>query len=110
MLTNWGRAITMRAGSFFRRGMAKTRRRTYAASTTSTASAEITTALAGESTRQRDGRGQGAEMIHVYLDGSFPTGHHEFADSVNNGPWKGVDRRVHSPKAIPPGQQNTRVF
>lgn len=27
------------------------------------------------------------EMIHVYLDGSFPTGHHEFADSVNNGPW-----------------------
>jgi enterochelin esterase-like enzyme len=31
--------------------------------------------------------GKQAEMIHVFLDGSFPTGHHEFADSVNNGPW-----------------------
>jgi len=31
--------------------------------------------------------GKQPEMIHVFLDGSFPTGHHEFADSVNNGPW-----------------------
>jgi len=28
-----------------------------------------------------------ARMVHVYLDASFPTGHHVFADSVNNGPW-----------------------
>jgi S-formylglutathione hydrolase FrmB len=27
------------------------------------------------------------EMINVYLDGTCPMGHHEFADSVNNGPW-----------------------
>ena len=27
------------------------------------------------------------EMINVYLDGVCPMGHHEFADSVNNGPW-----------------------
>ncbi len=27
------------------------------------------------------------EMIHVFLDGYCPLGHHEFADSVNNGPW-----------------------
>lgn len=27
------------------------------------------------------------EMIYVFLDGSWPLGHHEFADSVNNGPW-----------------------
>jgi len=27
------------------------------------------------------------EMVTILLDGSFPTGHHEFADSVNNGPW-----------------------
>lgn len=27
------------------------------------------------------------EMIYVYLDASFSTGHHVFADSVNNGPW-----------------------
>lgn len=26
-------------------------------------------------------------MINVYLDGSCPMGHHEFADSANNGPW-----------------------
>ncbi len=26
-------------------------------------------------------------MIYVYLNGSCPQGHHEFADSVNNGPW-----------------------
>jgi enterochelin esterase-like enzyme len=28
-----------------------------------------------------------SEMVHVFLDASFPTGHHVFADSVNNGPW-----------------------
>ncbi len=27
------------------------------------------------------------EMIIVFLDGSCPMGHHEFADSANNGPW-----------------------
>jgi S-formylglutathione hydrolase FrmB len=27
------------------------------------------------------------EMIYVLLDESLPTGTHEFADSVNNGPW-----------------------
>lgn len=27
------------------------------------------------------------EMIFVFLNGSCPMGHHEFADSVNNGPW-----------------------
>ncbi len=32
-------------------------------------------------------QGKMAEMVHVYLDASFPTGHHVFADSVNNGPW-----------------------
>src|SRR2546421_11338753 len=27
------------------------------------------------------------EMIYVFLNASFPLGHHVFADSVNNGPW-----------------------
>jgi S-formylglutathione hydrolase FrmB len=31
--------------------------------------------------------GKRPEMILVYLDGSWSLGHHEFADSVNNGPW-----------------------
>ncbi len=29
----------------------------------------------------------GAEMIYVFLNGECPLGHHEFANSVNNGPW-----------------------
>ncbi len=32
-------------------------------------------------------KGEAAPMIWVYLDQSMPTGTHEFADSVNNGPW-----------------------
>jgi hypothetical protein len=32
-------------------------------------------------------QGGRSRMIHVFLNGAFPTGHHEFADSVNNGPW-----------------------
>ncbi len=31
--------------------------------------------------------GKSAEMVHVFLNASFATGHHVFADSVNNGPW-----------------------
>lgn len=31
--------------------------------------------------------GQMPKMIWVFLDESTPTGTHEFADSVNNGPW-----------------------
>ena len=27
------------------------------------------------------------EMIYVFLDGQCPLGHHEFADSANDGPW-----------------------
>ncbi|MEO8748609.1 MAG: alpha/beta hydrolase-fold protein [Rhodanobacter sp.] len=32
-------------------------------------------------------RGEMPPMIWVFLDESSPTGTHEFADSVNNGPW-----------------------
>jgi pimeloyl-ACP methyl ester carboxylesterase len=32
-------------------------------------------------------KGQMPPMIWVYLDETSPTGTHEFADSVNNGPW-----------------------
>jgi S-formylglutathione hydrolase FrmB len=31
--------------------------------------------------------GRTPEMIYVFLDGTCPMGHHEFADSANNGPW-----------------------
>ena len=33
------------------------------------------------------GKGEMPPMIWVFLDESSPTGTHEFADSVNNGPW-----------------------
>jgi S-formylglutathione hydrolase FrmB len=31
--------------------------------------------------------GDEPRLAHVFLDASCPLGHHEFADSVNNGPW-----------------------
>ena len=31
--------------------------------------------------------GRYPQMLYVYLNASCPQGHHEFADSVNNGPW-----------------------
>ncbi|HEU4418509.1 MAG TPA: alpha/beta hydrolase-fold protein [Planctomycetota bacterium] len=31
--------------------------------------------------------GRTPRMIYVFLDAQFSLGHHEFADSVNNGPW-----------------------
>ncbi len=31
--------------------------------------------------------GNDVPLLHVFLDGSCPLGHHEFADSANNGPW-----------------------
>jgi hypothetical protein len=35
----------------------------------------------------RMGAGKMPPMIWIFLDESLPTGTHEFADSVNNGPW-----------------------
>jgi S-formylglutathione hydrolase FrmB len=32
-------------------------------------------------------QGKRSRMVHVFLNGAFPSGHHGFADSVNNGPW-----------------------
>ena len=31
--------------------------------------------------------GSTPQMLYVFLNAQFPLGHHEFADSVNNGPW-----------------------
>lgn len=48
--------------------------------------------------------GKYPEMIHVFLDASFVTGHHVFADSVNNGPWG----RALTEEFIPYLEQNFR--
>jgi hypothetical protein len=85
----WGRAITMRAGVVLPLGYGKGLKKTYAG-------VYHVHGFGGDHTAAwRQGpqlirdmeEGKTAEMIHVFLNGSFPTGHHEFADSVNNGPW-----------------------
>lgn len=43
--------------------------------------------LTGQSLYARMAQGKMPLMIWVMLDESLPTGTHEFADSVNNGPW-----------------------
>jgi hypothetical protein len=43
--------------------------------------------LTGESLFNRMAEGKMPPMIWVMLDESLPTGTHEFADSLNNGPW-----------------------
>lgn len=41
----------------------------------------------GKQLREAMRAGKSPKMAHVFLDASFSTGHHVFADSVNNGPW-----------------------
>lgn len=41
----------------------------------------------GQSMFDQMKRGELPEMVVVFLNGHLPTGDHEFADSVNNGPW-----------------------
>jgi S-formylglutathione hydrolase FrmB len=43
--------------------------------------------LSGERIYKREAEGKMPPMIWVMLDESLPTGTHEFADSVNDGPW-----------------------
>src|SRR5262245_52864003 len=60
---------------------------------------------AGPRLAREIGAGRRAAFVHVFLDGSFPTGHHEFADSVNNGPWG----RVLTQEFIPYLEQRFRL-
>jgi enterochelin esterase-like enzyme len=85
----WGRAITMRAAVVLPPGYNKDARRTYATVYHVHGFGGDHTGAwsqAGALTRAMS-EGKQAEMVHVFLDGSFSTGHHEFADSINNGPW-----------------------
>jgi hypothetical protein len=43
--------------------------------------------LAGPSLRKQMQVGDYPRFIYVFLNARCPLGHHEFADSVNNGPW-----------------------
>ena len=84
----WGRPITMRGWVLTPPGYETGKQRyptVYAThgyggdATTLTASAAMVYGSMAE--------GQMPPMIWVFLDESSPTGTHEFADSVNNGPW-----------------------
>ncbi len=87
--TFWGRPITMRAGIVLPPGYDEETARRYPA-------CYVVHGFGGNHTAAwREGpgwveqvrRGERLPMVRVYLDGSFPSGHHVFADSVNNGPW-----------------------
>jgi enterochelin esterase-like enzyme len=90
MLTNfWGRPIKMRAGVVLPPSYGTKPQQTYpVVYHIHGFGGDYTGAWrAGAALLKDMSAGTQMEMIHVFLDGSFPTGHHEFADSVNNGPW-----------------------
>lgn len=88
----WGRPITMRAGIVLPPHYNIARRTRYpTVYHVHGFGGDHTSAWRqGQGLIARMNAGKQMEMVHVYLDGSFPTGHHEFADSVNNGPWGGA--------------------
>ncbi|HKQ75744.1 MAG TPA: alpha/beta hydrolase-fold protein [Blastocatellia bacterium] len=90
MLTKfWGRAITMRAGVVLPPSYGKDPNKTYAGVYHVHGFGGDHTGAWRQGSRlvQEMSEAKSPGMIHIFLDGSFPTGHHEFADSVNNGPW-----------------------
>jgi S-formylglutathione hydrolase FrmB len=104
----WGRPIKMRAGIVLPPSFSKNPKQTYPTVFhihgfggnhygAWRAAAGLTRAMS---------EGKQMEMMHVFLDGSFPTGHHEFADSVNNGPWG----RALTEEFIPYLEKNYRLL
>jgi putative esterase len=85
----WGRPITMRAGVVLPPDYAASAAKKYPAvynihgfGGDHTGAWRAAPAILKETTE-----GKRFPMVHVFLDASFSTGHHVFADSVNNGPW-----------------------
>jgi S-formylglutathione hydrolase FrmB len=85
----WGRPITMQAGVVLPPDYAKNTAKKYPA-------VYVVHGFGGDhTTAWRSGPGIGKDigegklfpMVHIFLNASFSTGHHVFADSVNNGPW-----------------------
>ena len=85
----WGRPIIMHAGVALPPSFTKEPTRTYPAVYNIHGFGGNHTAAwrAGPAAIKEMTDGKRAEMVMVYLDASFSTGHHVFADSVNNGPW-----------------------
>ena len=85
----WGRPIMMHAGVVLPPGYdKKPDARFVTVYDIHGYSGDYTFALfRGPQIRAQMESGKRPEMIYVFLDGKCPGGHHEFADSVNNGPW-----------------------
>jgi S-formylglutathione hydrolase FrmB len=89
LTTFWKRPVVMRAGVVLPPSYHNSPRRAYATLYRIHGFGGDHTAAwqEGEALSQAMSAGKAAEMIHVFLDGSFQTGHHLFADSASNGPW-----------------------
>jgi enterochelin esterase-like enzyme len=85
----WGRPITMRAGVVLPPDYATNAAKKYpAVYNIHGFGGDHTVAWqAGPQISKAITDGKRFPMVHVFLDASFSTGHHVFADSVNNGPW-----------------------
>lgn len=85
----WGRPVTMRAGVVLPPSYGKNVRARYPTVYVihGYGGNHQTAWYYGPKVTKEMAEGKSPEMIYVFLDGSWPLGHHEFADSVNNGPW-----------------------
>jgi S-formylglutathione hydrolase FrmB len=84
----WGRPTTMRGWVLTPPGYEANKGR-YPTAYYTPGFGGTTAYMVGQASRMYDAMAKGAAppMIWVYLDESSATGTHEFADSVNNGPW-----------------------
>ena len=84
----WGRPVVMRAGVLLPPGYASSKLRYPVIYRVHGFGGSYRNAwTAGAALFKKMADKKLPEMINVYLDGVCPLGHHEFADSVNNGPW-----------------------
>jgi enterochelin esterase-like enzyme len=85
----WGRPITMRAGVMLPPGYGKSPGKRYPAVYVhhGFGGSYRDAYRYGPRMRRLMLKGKAMEYVLIFLDGSCATGDHEFADSVNNGPW-----------------------
>jgi enterochelin esterase-like enzyme len=104
----WGRPITMRAGVVLPPGYEEEPSRRYPACylVHGFGGNYLAAWRAGPRLVEQMRQGERMAMIRVFLDGSFPSGHHEFADSANNGPWG----RALTEEFIPHLQRSFRLI
>ena len=85
----WGRPITIQAGVVLPPNYGKDKKKSYPVCyrVHGFGGSHRAAWVQGVNIRKQMQEGKYMEMVHVFLNANFPTGHHVFADSVNNGPW-----------------------